>query len=390
VKERSSRSIIFLIFIIITVVGAIVIALLLLRTDSVEERVKKGQFVNVLFTVQDKGKVELIEVFLFNPATKKASILYLPNRTWLMLEPLNRYDQLEALYAPGNPVLLQQKIERMIDTNIAYYIDIEADRLVDLVDLLGGLQVLIPTPVKKTVGDRQYLFESGSVVLDGDKVRDFLSLEIEEDSDMEKAQRRQDVLKAFFERLGKYENNGFLSKPEVFSAVQRTIQTNLSAQELRTFLEKTKDLNLEGMLYRRVHGTKRIQNNVEIYIPNDQGDQLKKTMQQAVQFLKNSDQLRPEDLVVNLEILNGTEVAFRARDCSRIYKKYGYEVLREDNAPEKAVRKTVILDRQGNQKLAQEIAAVIKCKNIEVKTDQKTAADITIILGMDFDGQYCQ
>jgi anionic cell wall polymer biosynthesis LytR-Cps2A-Psr (LCP) family protein len=337
-----------------------------------------------------RGKVELIEVFLFNPATKKASILYLPNRTWLMLEPLNRYDQLEALYAPGNPVLLQQKIERMIDTNIAYYIDIEADRLVDLVDLLGGLQVLIPTPVKKTVGDRQYLFESGSVVLDGDKVRDFLSLEIEEDSDMEKAQRRQDVLKAFFERLGKYENNGFLSKPEVFSAFQRTIQTNLSAQELRTFLEKTKDLNLEGMLYRRVHGTKRIQNNVEIYIPNDQGDQLKKTMQQAVQFLKNSDQLRPEDLVVNLEILNGTEVAFRARDCSRIYKKYGYEVLREDNAPEKAVRKTVILDRQGNQKLAQEIAAVIKCKNIEVKTDQKTAADITIILGMDFDGQYCQ
>jgi flagellar basal body-associated protein FliL len=56
VKERSSRSIIFLIFIIITVVGAIVIALLLLRTDSVEERVKKGQFVNVLFTVQDKGQ----------------------------------------------------------------------------------------------------------------------------------------------------------------------------------------------------------------------------------------------------------------------------------------------------------------------------------------------
>ena len=81
---------------------------------------------------------------------------------------------------------------------------------------------------------------------------------------------------------------------------------------------------------------------------------------------------------------------FRARDCARIYKKYGYEVLREDNAPEKPVKKTVVIDHRGNQRLAQEIAAVIKCRNIETSAGDKTAADITIILGMDFDGQYCQ
>ena len=65
-------------------------------------------------------------------------------------------------------------------------------------------------------------------------------------------------------------------------------------------------------------------------------------------------------------------------------------MLREDNAPEKPVKKTVVIDHRGNQRLAQEIAAVIKCRNIETSAGDKTAADITIILGMDFDGQYCQ
>jgi LCP family protein required for cell wall assembly len=390
VKERSPKSVIFLILIILVATGAIVTAVLMLRTDSVEERVKKGQLVNVLFTVQEQGKVQLIEVLLFNPETKKGAILYLPNDTWLMLESLNRYDKLETLYAPGNPSRLLEKIEKMIDAKISYYIDFDSARLADLVDLVGGIEVLIPSPVDKTAGGRRYLFESGNVVLDGDKARDFLSLEVDNESDMDRAQRRQDFLKALFDRLIKSDNAGFLAKPGVFAAVQKTLSTNLSAQELQTFLGQLRDLNLEGILYRRVHGTERMQNGEEIYIPNDQGEQLTKAMQQAVDFLRNNEQLRPEDLVVNLEILNGTDIAFRARDCARIYKKYGYEVLKEDNAPEKGVKKTVVIDYKGNGKLAQEVAAVIKCRNIEVKSDPKTAVDVTVILGMDFDGQYCQ
>jgi anionic cell wall polymer biosynthesis LytR-Cps2A-Psr (LCP) family protein len=390
VRERSPKSIIFLILIAILVAGAIVAAFLFLRVDSVAERVKQGQLINVLFTVQEKGQVVLIELFLFNPETKNGTILFLPNNTWLLLEPLNRYDKLATLYAPGKPGLLLEKIERMIDVKIPYFIDIEMTKLGELIDLLAGIEVLIPSTVNKTVGDRRFLFESGSVVLDGDKVKDFLSLEMEGDTDMEKAQRRQDFLKALSARLIKNEESGFLGQPEVFETFRRRLRTNLSAPELHTFLDKLQEIKGENILYRRVHGARRLQNNEEIFIPNDQGDQLKKSMAQAVDFLRNSGQLRPEDLVVNLEILNGTDVAFRARDTAKIYKKYGYEVLKEDNAPEKPVKKTIILDHKGNRKLAGEIAAVIKCGNIEQKEDPHSTIDFTIILGMDFDGQYCQ
>jgi hypothetical protein len=192
------------------------------------------------------------------------------------------------------------------------------------------------------------------------------------------------------ERLKKSEEAGFFQKPGVLAKMWSLLRTNLSSQELKTFISTLVEMQTEGILYRRVHGTSRLQNKEEIFLPNDQGEQLRKSMRQAIEFLNSSEGLRPEDLIVKLEILNGTDIAFRARDCGRIYKKYGYEVLRVENAPEKPVEKTVILDYEGNEKMAREIAAVIRCKNIEKRQNEQADADFTIIIGMDFDGQYCQ
>jgi polyisoprenyl-teichoic acid--peptidoglycan teichoic acid transferase len=390
VKDKSPRSIVFLVIIVLLVAGSVVTGIFILRTDTVEERVARNQLVPLLFTVHNGQSAVLIEVFLFHPETKKGTILYLPNRTWLMLESLNRYDTLETLYAPGKPQTLLAKIEKMIDVKIPFYVDLSLADLGGLVDLMGGIEVLISAPVRQTVAQRLFLFESGSVTLDGDKAADFLELELEADTDMERAQRRQDLLKALLERFKKSEESGFLRRPEVFSRCRDLMKTNMSTQELQSYLVSLATLKTEGILYRRVHGTTRVQNQKQIFLPNDQGEQLRKTMVQAVEFLTDREAFRPEDLIVNLEILNGTEKAFRARDCARIYKKYGYEVIREGNAPDKPVARTVIVDYRGNEKLAGEISAVIKCKNIERRTAEKPLADVTIILGMDFDGQYCQ
>jgi LCP family protein required for cell wall assembly len=393
-RERSPKSYIFLILIVVLVLGAIGGAFFLLRTNSMDERVKKGEIITILFTINDNDKVLLIEPFFYNPATKKAVVLYLPQSLWLMLEPLNRYDMIEKLYSRGNPKPLMEKIERALDVKIPYYIDIDLAKSKEVIDLLGGIEVFIPNAVNKREGGRMFLFESGSVVLDGDKAADFLSLELESDTDLEKAQRRQDFLKALLFSMIESAGKGFLGQGEPLSFLYGRCATNLSKQELETFIVTLQNLNSKGVLYRRPYGTLRKQDNQQIFIPNDQGEQLKQTMKKAVEFLKDTEKLRPEDLVVTLEVLNGTDIPFRARDTAAIYRNNGYEVAKEENAQEKSVPKTVIIDRKGNPKIAQEIAAVIKCKNIkaETDTDTKTNAqvDFTIIIGKDFDGQYCK
>jgi LCP family protein required for cell wall assembly len=379
-----------LILIILLVCCTIVAAFIFLRTDSIEERAKKNQFINILFTVSDKGKIVLIETFFYNPETRKGVILYVPNATWLMLEPLNRYDSIDKLYAPGNPKLLTEKIERLIDMKVPYFVDMELTQFAALVDLLGGIEIFIPATVNKKEGDKRFSFESGNIVIDGDKAADFLFVNFDNDAEMEKAYRKQDLLKSILDRIIQNSENGFLLKPAVLSYFLKCVSTNLTSRELETFISELQHLDVDNILYRRVHGTYRTQNNEQIYIPNDQGDQLKKTMITAVEFLKDSSKLRPEDMVVSLEILNGTETAFRARDTAKIYKKYGYEIVREDNATEKNIQKTVVIDRRGNRNIAQEIAAVIKCKNIETRVEERTPVDVTVIIGKDFDGQFCQ
>lgn len=371
-------------------VAAVVFALFMLRTDSVEERIKNNQMINILFTIHDGERLVFLETFFYNPETNKGAILFLPNETWLMLESLNRYDKIEKLYSPGNTGRLMEKLEKILDVKIPYSIDLNFEQCGDIVDLLGGIEIFIPNSVNFRVGDKLFAFESGSVVLDGDKARDYLLLELESDTDMERAQRRQDFLKALLESMIQAVDSEILLRAEPLAFLAGSMKANMSGQELETFIRELAKLNTENILYRRVHGTVRMQNDERIFIPNDQGEQLKQTMSAAMEFLRDSADIRPEDLIVNLEILNGTDIAFRARDTAKIYRKYGYEIVKEDNAPEKPVEKTVIIDHKGNTKIASEVAAVIKCKKIETKLDEKSLIDVTIIIGKDFDGQYCQ
>ena len=389
-RERNYKKLFFLILILFILLGAVAAGIIFIRSNSVEERINAGQNLNLLLTVHDYDKVIFCEALFFNPATQKSVILYLPPESWFMLESFNRYDKLEKLYQVGNPDLLREKIERLINIKIPYQLDLSIEELGRLVDLLGGLEVFIPEPVQQKTETDYFLFEAGSVVLDGDKAQQYLKLAIPTDGEMEKAQRKQDFFKSLLVTISQRVQSGFLLKASTQDLMYRCFKSNLTNAEFRTLIQELGKLNSESVLYRRLHGVSRLQNKEYIFFPNDQGEQLRQTMGIAMEYLRENNQLRPEDLIVTLEILNGTDIPFRARDTAKIYRKYGYEVLREDNAPQKPVANTVIIDHKGNEKVAKEVAAIIKCKCIETAPKEKPSVDISVIIGLDFDGQYCK
>ena len=93
---------------------------------------------------------------------------------------------------------------------------------------------------------------------------------------------------------------------------------------------------------------------------------------------------------MTLQILNGTTVQGLARRTATLFEGFGYEVVSIGNAESDQEEYTRIIDRRGDPERAQNVARIIHCTRVESLMDSDPPADITIILGRDFDGRYCK
>jgi len=181
-KSTSAKSILLLAIIIFFIVFSFILAYSFLRPDLISDRIKKQEPIYILFSVSQDEMPLVLELFLYNPATQKAVIIYFPGNVWSKIESLNRFDKIDVLYNSNNIKPLVEKIEKLTDLSIPFYIDIQLDNLAKLVDLLGGLELFIPNPINIEYQARRILIQSGSVLLDGDKLSDYLLIQSDEKS----------------------------------------------------------------------------------------------------------------------------------------------------------------------------------------------------------------
>ena len=113
---------------------------------------------------------------------------------------------------------------------------------------------------------------------------------------------------------------------------------------------------------------------------------------QLVDLLAKTESISQEDINLTLEVLNGTDIPKRAANTADIYRRFGYNIQTIGNAGNDEYEKTIVIDRKGNLEAAKQAADIIKCDNVITQIDQdiNEVIDITIILGKDFDGQYCK
>jgi hypothetical protein len=160
------------------------------------------------------------------------------------------------------------------------------------------------------------------------------------------------------------------------------------------------------MIFQRVLGVNRIVDGQDLLFPHYNGRLLRQTIQQTLTTLANPKLMSDQLMNAKLQILNGTYVSGLAHRTSALFQSFGYDVVSIGNAPKQDYARTVILDRTGDLAQAQRVASIIKCTDIKPEplppTPAVTAgpatpsannaggADVTIILGKDFDGRYCK
>ncbi len=397
-KKGFDKSIILLIFIFLIVAGAAVFFVFRFRTDRITDAVQGEEPFSVAFLVTDNGELLFTEVFMYHPATERGAILDVPGNTGIIIDTLKKIDRVDVLFGEERTESYISRIETLIDQSIPYYIQIDIDDVTAFIDLIEGLDMFIANPVEEVSDEKIVLLPSGSIRLDGAKMKTFLTFQQENaEGEFEQTNRQLKFMQAFLKQLSKKSEE--LQEDGVFDLVRAFIQTNLDNNALKAFFREMKNLEVELLVFQRVLGIDRKVDQKVLLFPHYDGKLLKETIKQTLESLAVLKVTEAPGKAVRIEILNGTKRNGLASRTAELFKSFGFEVITVGNADSFDYEKTVVIGRSDDVNRAQEVAGFIDCKTIRterkpvLETDAEYGSDfvdVTLILGNDFDGRYCK
>ncbi|MFP4211010.1 MAG: LCP family protein [Alkalispirochaeta sp.] len=387
-EQRLNLTAILLLVVLLLIIATGVVLYFQLRTDEVSGRLSTGEVLRTLVVAHDEDRPFLSFVFFYHPGTRRAAMMDIPGNFGTVLRSLGRVDRIDSVFSADDPEQYRAEVERAIGTSIPTTLVLSESQLVDLIDLLGGLELFIIHDYGTVEGPDPILLPTGNVRLNGEKAVQYLRLDDDIETELERIGRRQSFVQALVR--GIRNNRRFLEHPDVIEIRERMVETELDRRSLTTLFTAWGDVDAERIVRRRVQGTLRTIDvggeRRELLFPHFEGQWLKQTVQQIEQTLGSSEEDLAENVVVAMEILNGTATSGLARRTSELYEDYGFEVRRFGNADSNQVEHTLVIDRRGTGNLATQVAQVIRAQRVVTEIQPGGDVDVTLIIGKDFDG----
>ncbi|MBO6176700.1 MAG: LCP family protein [Treponema sp.] len=397
--SSGKKNVIFLLVILFLIIGATVFFFFSIRTDAVNDILKnKDSIVSVLWLLNDGDDILASEILVMYPPTKKSAMFDIPGNTGGIYRSLGRVDRLDQVYKEKGVISFAKEVEGITGRELPFVVEVSLEDFSALTDILGGLKIFISDPVfTKAEDDSYFLFPSGGVTLDGDKINSYLHYSVAGESETFVKDRRQNTLIAFFSALR--ENSSIIFNEDNFSLYSGYFKGYLNGEKLdeeslHKVLSLLLNMDSDRITTNSITGTLNTVDGKKLLFPEDNGMQIKKVLNLTVTSLL-SEEMSSQSRVYVLEILNGTDRTGLASRTARLFRDAGYEILRYENADRDDYQYTTIVSHIGNFKSAETIGSFIRCRNIvEDEIDSSAGlgtsatADFTIILGDDFNGTY--
>jgi anionic cell wall polymer biosynthesis LytR-Cps2A-Psr (LCP) family protein len=392
VKGKSgflNRGTVFLVVILLFSAGIGVFLYFQIRTDRITTLISEERPIAAAFMLEDGGSLRFCEVFLYNPRTSKGAVLDIPGNVGTLIESLNRMDRIDIVFRSDDPQDFRTLVEGFVGLPVPFYCMFSLDEIERFVDILGGVDVFIANSIETDSQGNTALLPSGNVILDGGKARLFLSFIDPEEPELDRIGRIQKFVQAMLKKMG--ESAAFLANENVAPFLRTALRTNLDTASFRAFCREIAKLDSDRIIFHRVLGNVRSVDNQELLFPHIEGQLFRDSVRQINANLASADSRAMSEIAVSIEILNGTETTGLARRTREVFQSFGFDVISFSNSEDKGVEKTRIIDRRGNPEAASRTADVIRCSNIVTEiADSPAAADVTVLLGKDFDGRYCK
>lgn len=357
---------------------------------------------------QSQNLTDTIMVCQYNPRTQQASILSIPRDTFTgkNKNSATAFDKINALYQQS-PEKLITEVNRITGLDIKYYIHVNTDGLVDLVDAIGGVTFDVPIDMKYD-DDSQKLhinLKAGPQKLDGNHAEQLVRFRHNNNGttypaeygteDIGRMRTQREFLKTVAEQMLKVGN---ISKVDDYIKIaQKYMKTNFDFNSLKDYAPYALEFNTNNLVTNTLPGTPEKCNGVWVYIHDKKETQtiVKEMFKDGEDVIDATESSEEQNTTKNettekavspskikVEILNGTSNAENLTNVKTMLQKKGYKIVKTGDITQTS--KTTIINRTNQNEPTEETLKTSLGTGTLSNGNKSSEIDFTIVIGSDY------
>ena len=200
--------------------------------EEANDIIKNAKPINILLLgidngaygrTEEDGRSDTMLLLTINPSTKKSQLLSLPRDTYTEIVGTGGYDKLNHAYAYGKAPMVMDSVEKLLDTTIDFYVQINMAGLMEFVDAVGGIEVT--SPLTFTYEGRSFV-EGKTELLDGESALRFARMRYDDpEGDTGRQKRQRIVIEELVKKLMTF--NSVANFEKLMNAVSKNVKTDL-------------------------------------------------------------------------------------------------------------------------------------------------------------------
>jgi len=328
---------------------------------------------NIMHT---KGaRSDTIMVAHLNREKKTVGLLSIPRDTRVPIPGHYEFKINEAC-SIGGPELAVKTVEELLKIKIDYYIVVKTNALPELIDTIGGVEVYVDKDMDydDNWGHLHIHLKEGWQIIDGDRSVQFSRFRKDEEGDLARIRRQQQVLCAIKDKVSRTKSLVELQK--IVEKVSKNIQTDLSTGQIFDLITTYRHMDMGGVKM----GT----------IPT-YGEDIDGVSFQIIDETQLADYINK--YLLDIEPVFNVEICYDEKDKSASARlqeelsKLGYKVTEVKNETDLNYKTTQIITR--SDKIDKNnLSGIIKLLgNPDIGNGEPadgSSADIIIMLGRDY------
>ena len=367
---------------------------------------------------------DTIMVMSYNPQTQQASILSIPRDTYVGSKNKNTASSTYLQSYKVNSVYRNRTnldeaikcISNLIGIELNYYVLIDTDAIVDVVDAIGGVWFNVPIDMDYEDLNQDLIIhlEAGEQLIDGNKAEQLLRFRHNQDgtsypteygdNDLGRMRTQREFIQETAKQLLRIENAGKIVS--LLDIVFKNVKTNLSIQEMKYYIPYAFKFDTSNIITDVLPGEPEKCNGTWIYTADKaktaqvvedlftdkiieevtEVEANSNTDGQATTSTENmntitSEQTENAEKSITIELLNGTQNSEILSKIKNELKQKGYTISKSGTTTQ--TETTTIINRtKQDSSTSKDLKETLGAGTIQAGSDN-SKVDYTIIIGED-------
>ena len=384
------------------------------------ENLDKIQVLVMGVSTDNGGKLtDTIIVGTYDPKTQHVSLLSIPRDTFVGKNEAtaSAYDKINALYQKS-PEKTLEAVNNITGLDLKYYVVIDNQALIKLVDVIGGVEFEVPYVPGGMVyddptQDLHINLQSGMQLIDGEKAEQLLRYrhgnpdkngkmttypEEYGGNDIGRMKTQRNFIMATIKQTVQAKN--IFKIKEIIDIAYEYIETNMPISVMKDYVPYAVNVKVDEMQSEYLPGVSEQVGPQKLWVykvnkteteklikklySEDETDEVENTETPVTNNTPTDTNVEKSDASkIKIEILNGSGSDATATKVKKALSNKGYKITKV--TPTTTTAKTTIINKtEVDEQFEQDIKNILGVGNISTSSVSSNNVDITIIIGKDY------